>query len=132
MKKLSLFTTLLLLVAFVTASFAATAYRKFTTDETPVAMQEFTPDPTKSVNTASDFAKGTKCIDTTNILKFSAKSTRASNMGFNTYTSSNPYPMAANTDYVRGIARYGTGNSHTVTQVCFSNQSGASLSFQAQ
>lgn len=131
MKKICLFVSMFLLVALTTSAFSATAYRKFTTDEATVPMLTITPDPTKVITLADSTVKATYCLDTSNILQFMVQTTRTTSMYPNTLTTKT-FPINANTPYTIGVARYGTGNSHTVTQMCFTNQSGASLSIMPQ
>ena len=125
------FIVLLFLLAFVSTAFGATTYRKNLTDEAGEVTQVFTPDPYKAYAHDAASAKATYCFSTLNVLKVLAQTTRASSFYLNTDTTKT-FPMVVNTPMTLGISRYGTGNAHTVTQVCFTNQSGASISIQAQ
>lgn len=123
--------TMLLITFTASAAFAATAYRKALTDEAGAVMQVLTPDPIKAYTQAEATAKGTYCFDTTNVIQLKAQSTRTTTVYPNTATT-RTFPLAANTVWEQGVARYGAGSTHTVTQVCFTNQSGASLAIIAQ
>ena len=97
-----------------------------------VTTPTFTPVPSKSFVTAASQAKGTYCTATTSIMRFNAYNSRAGVYYPNTSTTKT-FPIAAGTATgVIGVNRAGTGAADTVTQYCFTNVSGASLSFQGQ